>query len=31
MADKKIFIGTGRRKPSVAQVKMTQRKITVNG
>lgn len=33
MADKKIFIGTGRRKSSVAQVKMTpgKGKITVNG
>ncbi len=33
MADKKIFIGTGRRKSSVAQVKMVsgKGKITVNG
>ena len=33
MADKKVYIGTGRRKSSVAQVKMTPGKgnITVNG
>lgn len=33
MADKKIYIGTGRRKSSVAQVKMVpgSGKITVNG
>lgn len=33
MADKKIYIGTGRRKTSVAQVRMTpgKGKITVNG
>ena len=33
MADKKVYIGTGRRKSSVAQVKMTpgKGKITVNG
>lgn len=33
MADKKIFIGTGRRKSSVAQVRMVpgKGKITVNG
>ena len=33
MADKRIFIGTGRRKSSVAQIKMVpgKGKITVNG
>ncbi len=33
MAQKKVFIGTGRRKASIAQVKMTpgKGKITVNG
>jgi len=33
MADKKVYIGTGRRKSSVAQVKMVpgKGKITVNG
>ena len=33
MADKKVYIGTGRRKSSVAQVRMTSGKgnITVNG
>lgn len=33
MADKKVFIGTGRRKASIAQVKMVpgNGKITVNG
>ena len=33
MADKKVYLGTGRRKSSVAQVKMTsgKGKITVNG
>ena len=33
MADKKIYIGTGRRKSSIAQVKMVpgKGKITVNG
>lgn len=33
MADKKVFIGTGRRKSSIAQVKMTpgKGKITING
>jgi small subunit ribosomal protein S9 len=33
MANKKVFIGTGRRKSSIAQVKMTpgKGKITVNG
>ena len=33
MADKKVYIGTGRRKSSVAQVKMTsgKGKITING
>ncbi|MDD2518344.1 MAG: 30S ribosomal protein S9 [Bacilli bacterium] len=33
MADKKVFIGTGRRKASIAQVKMVpgKGKITVNG
>lgn len=33
MADKKVYIGTGRRKSSVAQVKMVSGKgnITVNG
>ncbi len=33
MADKKVYLGTGRRKSSVAQVKMTsgKGKITING
>ena len=33
MADKKVYFGTGRRKSSVAQVKMTsgKGKITING
>ncbi len=33
MADKKVYIGTGRRKSSIAQVRMTpgSGKITVNG
>ena len=33
MAEKKVYIGTGRRKSSIAQVKMTsgKGKITVNG
>src|SRR5574344_2613879 len=33
MADKKVYIGTGRRKSSIAQVKMVsgKGKITVNG
>lgn len=33
MAEKRVFIGTGRRKSSIAQVKMTpgKGKITVNG
>ena len=33
MAEKRIFLGTGRRKSSIAQVKMVpgKRKITVNG
>ena len=32
MADKKVYLGTGRRKSSVAQVKMTsgKGKITIN-